>query len=52
MNFFDLFDAVTSSQDKAWESGGSMGRNNGKAALVLVHLDAVGYGWNGFRQAV
>ena len=38
-NFLDLFDAVSASEDKRWESRGSKGRNNGEAALVLIHLD-------------
>ena len=38
-NILDLFNAVSASEDKRWESGGSQGRNDGKAELVLIHLD-------------
>jgi hypothetical protein len=38
-NFLDLLDAVATGEDQRGQGGGSESRDNGKAALVLVHLD-------------
>jgi|SRR6266702_3177968 len=38
-NLLDLLDAVAASEDERRKRGGGKGRNGGKAALVLVHLD-------------
>lgn len=38
-NFLDFLDAVTTGENERGESRGSKGRNNSKAALVLVDLD-------------